>query len=246
MDIASDTLCIRPWLGSAGPVGRRSGAGVCCRLSRAVLTLLLVFAALPVCAGGGKEDYRERWTSCLKEYVQHTSYEKFYLNEIDKINRSNADSVKPGQLAASYYPMCKMFTERGEFLAEILFARQVFNDLGKTAAASSDYFIMAKYANSAGIGYTALRFYDEALKMFDKGTAIARKYGFRDVLSQIYTNQAQLYYDTGEYGKALNLLEIKMKKLEARISDGLVRRPNKRTRLLDNCDNDNSNKIPFR
>lgn len=213
MDIASDTLCVRSWLGSAGPAGRRSGAGVCCRLSRAVLTLLLVVAALPVCAGGGKEDYRERWTSCLKEYVQHTSYEKFYLNEIDKINRSNADSVKPGQLAASYYPMCKMFTERGEFLAEILFARQVFNDLGKTAAASSDYFIMAKYANSAGIGYTALRFYDEALKMFDKGTAIARKYGFRDVLSQIYTNQAQLYYDTGEYGKALNLLEIKIKKL---------------------------------
>ena len=213
MDISSDTLCVRSWLGSAGPAGRRSGAGVCCRLSRAVLTLLLVVAALPVCAGGGKEDYRERWTSCLKEYVQHTSYEKFYLNEIDKINRSNADSVKPGQLAASYYPMCKMFTERGEFLAEILFARQVFNDLGKTAAASSDYFIMAKYANSAGIGYTALRFYDEALKMFDKGTAIARKYGFRDVLSQIYTNQAQLYYDTGEYGKALNLLEIKIKKL---------------------------------
>ena len=213
MDISSDTLCIRPWLGSAGPAGRRSGAGVCCRLSRAVFTLLLVFAALPVCAGSGKEDYRERWTSCLKEYVQHTSYEKFYLNEIDKINRSNADSVKPGQLAASYYPMCKMFTERGEFLAEILFARQVFNDLGKTAVASSDYFIMAKYANSAGIGYTALRFYDEALKMFDKGTALARKYGFRDVLSQIYTNQAQLYYDTGEYGKALNLLEIKIKKL---------------------------------
>lgn len=207
MDIASDTLCIRPWLGSAGPAGRRSGAGVCCRLSRAVLTLLLVFAALPVCAGGGKEDYRERWTSCLKEYVQHTSYEKFYLDEIDKINRSNADSVKPGQLAASYYPMCKMFTERGEFLAEILFARQVFNDLGKTAAASSDYFIMAKYANSAGIGYTALRFYDEALKMFDKGTALARKYGFREVLLQIYTNQAQLYYDTEEYGKAQALLE---------------------------------------
>ena len=48
MDIASDTLCIRPWLGSAGPAGRRSGAGVCCRLSRAVFTLLLVVAAATV------------------------------------------------------------------------------------------------------------------------------------------------------------------------------------------------------
>lgn len=212
MDIASDTLCVRPWLGSAGPAGRRSGAGMCCRLSRAVFTLLLVFAALPVCAGGGKEDYRERWTSCLKEYVQHTSYEKFYLNEIDKINRSNADSVKPGQLAASYYPMCKMFTERGEFLAEILFARQVFNDLGKTAAASSDYFIMAKYANSAGIGYAMLGFHEEGRKMFDRGSAIARKYGLNDVLVQIYTNQAQLYYDTHDYAKALRML-ISLKSL---------------------------------
>ena len=113
MDISSDTLCIRPWLGSAGPAGRRSGAGVCCRLSRAVFTLLLVFAALPVCAGGGKEDYRERWTSCLKEYAQHTSHEKYFLEEIEKINKSNADSTEPAQLAASYYPMCRKFTDRG-------------------------------------------------------------------------------------------------------------------------------------
>lgn len=212
MDTSSNILCRRPAQGLHARAWHCSGTGACRRLSVAVVAVLLFAATLPARAGGVKDTLRERWTSCLKEYVQHTSYEKFYLDEIGKINRGNADSVRPSQLAASYYPMCKMFTERGEFLAEILFARQVFNDLARTASAKGDYLVMAKYANSAGIGYTALRFYDEARKMFDKGTTLARKYGFTEVLSQIYTNQAQLYYDTGEYGKALNLLG-KLRKL---------------------------------
>lgn len=207
MDTSSNTLRRRPAQGLFLRAWLCCGTGACRRLSVAVVAVLLFAAILPACAGGVKDTLRERWTSCLKEYVQHTSYEKFYLDEIGKINRGNADSVRPSQLAASYYPMCKMFTERGEFLAEILFARQVFNDLARTASAKGDYLVMAKYANSAGIGYTALKFYDEARNMFDKGTAIARKYSFREMLLQIYTNQAQLYYDTEEYGKAQALLE---------------------------------------
>lgn len=182
--------------------------GARCSALRAAVAALLLSGVCCVMAGNAKKNtLKERWTAYLKEYVQNTQGEKFYLNEINKINRGNADSVMPEQLAASYYPMCKMFTEKGDFLAEVLFARMVFNELKKTAAAKAGFLIMSKYANSAGIGYTMLGFHDEALRMFDMGSAIARKHGFREVLSQIYTNQAQLYYDTGKYDKARRLLE---------------------------------------
>lgn len=175
---------------------------------RAAVAALLLSCVCPAVAGGAEKNaLKERWTAYLKEYVQHTPGRKFYLNEINKINRSNADSLKPAQLAASYYPMCKMFTEKGDFLSEVLFARMVFNEVKKTASKKADFLIMAKYANSAGIGYTMLGFHDEGRKMFDRAAAIARKHGFRKVLSQIYTNQAQLYYDTHDYAKALRLLE---------------------------------------
>lgn len=181
--------------------------GVRCVALRAAVAALLLSCVCPAVAGRTEKNaLKERWTAYLKEYVQHTSGEKFYLNEISKINRSNADSLKPAQLAASYYPMCKMFTEKGDFLAEILFARQIYNDVRKQAKTEADFLIMAKYANSAGIGYTALKFYDEAKKMFDSGMRIARKYGFKEVLAHIYTNQAQLYYDTEDYVKAQRLL----------------------------------------
>ncbi len=185
------------------------------RLSpRTAVTVLMLAAAICAAAyAAGKNTLRDRWTANLKEYAQHTSHEKYFLEEIEKINKSNTDSAAPAQLAASYYPMCRKFTDRGEFLAEILFARQMFNDMSKTAATEKDFLIMARYANSAGISYTALRFYDEARKMFEKGRAIARRHGFNDVLAQIYTNEAQLYYDTREYGKALNLL-AKLKELK--------------------------------
>ena len=182
--------------------------GVRCMALRAAVAALLLSCVCPAVAGGAEKNaLKERWTAYLKEYVQHTPGRKFYLNEINKINRSNADSLKPAQLAASYYPMCKMFTEKGDFLSEVLFARMVFNEVKKTAATKTDFLIMAKYANSAGIGYTMLGFHEEGRKMFDRAAAIARKHGFRKVLSQIYTNQAQLYYDTHDYAKALRLLE---------------------------------------
>lgn len=186
-----------------------------CLLFKAAVAALLLVCVSPVYAGdGGKGSLlKKRWTANLEEYVEHTSHSKYYLDEIEKINRSNADSVTPAQLAASYYPMCRKFTERGEFLAEILFARHMFNEISKTAKSRYDYFIMAKYANSAALSYNALRFYDEARKMFDKAAAVARKYGFNDVLAQIYTNSAQLYYDTEDYGKALQLLD-RLKKLK--------------------------------
>lgn len=182
------------------------------RYSRGMALRAVMAAMLMLCVSGARADkahkntLRDRWTAYLKEYVQHTSGEKFYLDEINKINRSNTDSLLPAQLAASYYPMCKMFTEKGDFLAEILFARQIYNDLKKQAKTEADFLAMAKYANSAAIGYTALKFYDEAKKMFDSGMKIARKYKFKKVLSQIYTNQAQLYYDTEDYAKAYGLL----------------------------------------
>ena len=176
--------------------------GVRCVALRAAVAALLLSCVCPAVAGGAEKNaLKERWTAYLKEYVQHTPGRKFYLNEINKINRSNADSLKPAQLAASYYPMCKMFTEKGDFLSEVLFARMVFNELKKTAATKTDFLIMAKYANSAGIGYAMLGFHEEGRKMFDRGSAIARKYGLNDVLVQIYTNQAQLYYDTHDYAK---------------------------------------------
>lgn len=184
----------------------------CVALRAAVAALLLSCVCLAVAGGAEKNALKERWTAYLKEYVQHTPGRKFYLNEINKINRSNADSLKPAQLAASYYPMCKMFTEKGDFLSEVLFARMVFNEVKKTAATKTDFLIMAKYANSAGIGYAMLGFHEEGRKMFDRGSAIARKYGLNDVLVQIYTNQAQLYYDTHDYAKALRML-ISLKSL---------------------------------
>ena len=187
--------------------------GVRCVALRAAVAALLLSCVCPAVAGGAEKNaLKERWTAYLKEYVQHTPGRKFYLNEINKINRSNADSLKPAQLAASYYPMCKMFTEKGDFLSEVLFARMVFNEVKKTASKKTDFLIMAKYANSAGIGYTMLGFHEEGRKMFDRAAAIARKHGFRKVLSQIYTNQAQLYYDTHDYAKALRML-ISLKSL---------------------------------
>lgn len=187
--------------------------GVRCVALRAAVAALLLSCVCPAVAGRAEKNaLKERWTAYLKEYVQHTPGRKFYLNEINKINRSNADSLKPAQLAASYYPMCKMFTEKGDFLAEVLFSRMVFNEVKKTASKKTDFQIMAKYANSAGIGYTMLGFHEESRKMFDAGSAIARKHGLKNELSQIYTNQAQLYYDTGDYDKAHAFLE-KIKKL---------------------------------
>lgn len=182
------------------------------RYSRGMALRAVMAAMLLLCVSGARADkahkntLRDRWTAYLKEYVQHTSGEKFYLDEINKINRSNTDSLLPSQLADSYNPICKMFTEKGDFLAEILFARQVYNDLKKQAKTEADFLVMAKYANSAGIGYTALKFYDEAKKMFDSGMKIARKYKFKDMLAHIYTNQAQLYYDTEDYAKSQRLL----------------------------------------
>lgn len=179
---------------------------------RAAVAALLLSCVCPAVAGGAEKNaLKERWTAYLKEYVQHTPGRKFYLNEINKINRSNADSLKPAQLAASYYPMCKMFTEKGDFLSEVLFARMVFNEVKKTASKKTDFLIMAKYANSAGIGYAKLGFHEESFNMFDIGLRIARKYGFKWVLSQIYINQAQLYYDTGNYVRAHDLLNKIMK-----------------------------------
>lgn len=180
-------------------------------LPRALRLLAVVVAAFvtPLTAeagGAGGNALRSRWTADLKEYAAHTSYSKYYLAEIDRINRTNADSVRPAQLAASYYQMCRKFTERGEFLAEILFARHMYNELGKTAGGRDCMLVRAKYANSAALSYTALKFYDEARKMFDAATAIARKHGFNEVLAQVYTNRAQLYYDTGEYDAALRQL----------------------------------------
>lgn len=187
--------------------------GVRCVALRAAVAALLLSCVCPAVAGGAEKNaLKERWTAYLKEYVQNTPSSKFYMNEINKINRSNADSLKPAQLAASYYPMCKMFTEKGDFLSEVLFARMVFNEVKKTASKKTDFLIMAKYANSAGIGYTMLGFHEEGRKMFDRAAAIARKHGFRKVLSQIYTNQAQLYYDTHDYAKALRML-ISLKSL---------------------------------
>ena len=191
------------------------------RLSpRTAVTVLMLAAAICAAAyAAGKNTLRDRWTANLKEYAQHTSHEKYFLEEIEKINKSNTDSAAPAQLAASYYPMCRKFTDRGEYIAEILFARYMLSELRKTASRPADFLIMAKYANSAGIGYTALRFYDEARDMFDKGTAISVKYGFRDVLAQIYTNHARLYYDTGKYTEALNMLN-KLKRLTG--GDGIL------------------------
>lgn len=187
--------------------------GVRCVALRAAVAALLLSCVCPAVAGRAEKNaLKERWTAYLKEYVQNTPSSKFYMNEINKINRSNADSLKPAQLAASYYPMCMMFTEKGDFLAEVLFARMVFNEVKKTASKKTDFLIMAKYANSAGIGYAMLGFHDEGRKMFDRAAAIARKHGFRKVLSQIYTNQAQLYYDTHDYAKALRML-ISLKSL---------------------------------
>ena len=173
-------------------------------LAAAVAAVVLPMAAEAKEEGGAA--LRAKWTSALKEYVSHTSYSKYYLAEIERINRTNADSVRPAQLAASYYPMCLKFTERGEFLAEILFARHMYNELGKTAGGRADWLMMAKYANSAALSYTSLRFYDEARKMFDKATALARRHGFKDVLAQVYTNRAQLYFDTREHATALKML----------------------------------------
>lgn len=186
-------------------MNRNAHGGRVLRLFRRTAALLVLICAVPAMAED-RNTLKDRWTSGLKEYVQHTSHEKYYLEQIAKINSSNADSVLPSQLAASYYPMCKMFTERGEFLVEVLFARRMFNEIKKNAKTRSDFLMMAKYANSAALSYTALKFYDEAQGMFDKGTAIARKYGFKEVLSHIYTNRAQLYYDTEEYAKSLSLL----------------------------------------
>lgn len=45
----------------------------------------------------------------------------------------------------------------------------VFNEVKKTASKKTDFLIMAKYANSAGIGYTMLGFHEEGRKMFDRG-----------------------------------------------------------------------------
>lgn len=196
-------ICRRRCVWLARPcIGRAAGL-----LPAAVLLaalLLPLFHATARAAGSGS--LRKRWTESLKEYVQHTSHSKYFLGEIEKINRSNADSAAPSQLAASYYPMCRKFTERGEFLAEILFARHMYNELEKAAGTRGDSLMMAKYANSAALSYTMLKFYDEALNMFGKATAIARRHGFREVLAHVYTNQAQLYYETGEYGQALKLL----------------------------------------
>lgn len=187
--------------------------GARCVALRAAVAALLLSCVCPAVAGRAEKNaLKERWTAYLKEYVQNTPSSKFYMNEINKINRSNADSLKPAQLAASYYPMCPIFTEKGDFLPEVLFARMVFNELKKTASKKADFRIMAKYANSAGIGYTMLGFHEEGRKMFDRGSAIARKYGLNDVLVQIYTNQAQLYYDTHDYAKALRML-ISLKSL---------------------------------
>lgn len=49
-------------------------------------------------------------------------------------------------------------------------------------------------------------------------------------------------------GNISNPAPIKMmtKKLEAKMSEGLVRLPSKRTKLLDNCNNEYSNKMPIR
>lgn len=202
----------------AAPLAQPQCSRKLCRraVARIVACVMLLLAPVPGVFGAkagsrAESTLRDRWTSCLKEYVRHTSYEKYYLKEIDSINSANTDSVLPSQLAASYYPMCRLFTERGEFLTEVLFARQVFNDMKKQSAKPADFHIMAKYANSAGLSYTALKFYDEAQDIFEQGTAIARKHGFDKVLSQIYTNRAQLYYDTGDYAKALDLLSRFMK-----------------------------------
>lgn len=180
-----------------------------CRITAVMSVFMLLLSYMPVCAAG-KNALRDSWTAGIKEYVEHTSYKDYFLKEIENTNKDNTDSVTPTQLAASYYHLCGKFTAKGEFLAEVLFARHIFNEVEKAAKRKDDFRIMAKYANSAGLSYANLKFYDEAHSMFDKGKALAHKYGFKDVLAQICTNEAQLYYETNRYDKALELLgEVK-------------------------------------